>query len=257
MPQLVWRGVYELLGARVAGPEWSFMNYGYAPNEADGSEVALDPEDEPDRLCIQLYRRAIGRTDLHGLDVLEVGCGRGGGSSYIARRLAPRTMTGLDFSASAIALCTRHRTMPGLHFVHSDAQRMPFADNTFDAVVNIESSHCYSSIDEFLSEVHRVLRPGGRFLWADLRNAQRIDRLRQAFAASGLAMEHEEDITEGVLRSLHLDNERKLTLIATWFPRTFHGALRPFAGIEGTKNHTGLQNGDIRYLTVRFVKPPR
>ena len=59
--------------------------------------------------------------------------------------------------------------MPGLAFEVGDAERMPFPDASFDAVVNVESSHCYPSMPAFLSEVRRVLRPGGHFLYADLR----------------------------------------------------------------------------------------
>jgi SAM-dependent methyltransferase len=43
-----------------------------------------------------------------------------------------------------------------------------------DAVVNIESSHCYESMDTFLSEACRVLRPGGRFFFADLRKYEGV-----------------------------------------------------------------------------------
>jgi ubiquinone/menaquinone biosynthesis C-methylase UbiE len=48
---------------------------------------------------------------------------------------------------------------------------MPFPDASFDAVINVESSHCYPSMGRFLSEVHRVLRPRGSLLFADLRTS--------------------------------------------------------------------------------------
>lgn len=161
--QLAWRVLYEVLAARVQRPEWAFMNYGYAMPAGDVGP-ALESADEPDRLCIQLYAHVLSGTELRGADVLEVGCGRGGGSSFIARYRGPRTTTGLDLSRKSIALCRRHRRAPGLSFVQGDALAMPFADHSFDVVVNLESSHCYDSMDDFLAEVHRVLRPGGSFL---------------------------------------------------------------------------------------------
>jgi SAM-dependent methyltransferase len=249
----VWRVCYETLGARIRAPEWAFMNYGYAP--ADGGPVPrLDAVDEADRYCIQLYDRAIGPVDLAGKDVLEVGSGRGGGTSYIARYLGPRTTTGLDFSASAVALCTRHRRAPGTAFVQGDAQAMPFPDESFDAVVNVESSHCYASMDAFLAEVQRVLRPGGAFCWADIRKAAKVDRLHQQLRASGLTVIDEEDVTVGVLRALSVDNEHRLGQIDRWIPRAFRPLMRPFAGVEGTKNFVGLQSGDQRYLSARLHK---
>jgi SAM-dependent methyltransferase len=254
VPSPVWRVCYEALGARIRTPEWAFMNYGYAP--ADGEPVPrLDAADEPDRYSIQLYDRALGPVDLAGKDVLEVGSGRGGGTSYLARYLGPRTTTGLDLSTSAVAFCARHRRAPGATFVHGDAQAMPFPDESFDVVVNVESSHCYGSMDDFLAEARRVLRPGGALCWADIRRARAVGRLRAQFRASGLVVADEEDVTAGVLRALTLDNERRLRLIESWIPRPLRPVMRPFAGVEGTTNFVGLQRGDQRYLSARLHKP--
>lgn len=252
--QLAWRAFYELLAARVTRPEWAFMNYGYAPLEPGAAPLVLEPADEPDRLCIQLYHHTVGES-LEGKDVLKVGCGRGGGASYIARYLRPRTMTGLDFSTTAIAHCVRHRQAPGLCFVHGDAQSMPFADQSFDAVVNIESSHCYGDMDAFLAEVHRVLRPGGELRWADLRDrGDRLDSLLRHFDSCALKLASERDVTPEVLHALRLDNARKVALIEAWFPRVVHPLVRLFAGLEGTRNYVRMAAGSISYRSARLLK---
>src|SRR5437016_14665802 len=90
-----------------------------------------------------------GSIDLKGLDVLEVGCGRGGGASYIMRYLKPKSMTGVDIAEKAIAFCKRYHTVEGLSFRYGDAESLPFDNNTFDVIVNIESSQCYGSIPRF------------------------------------------------------------------------------------------------------------
>ena len=174
-----------------------------------------------------------------------MGSGPGGGASYISRYLQPRSMTGMDFSQQAVDLCNRHQLKPGLAFVCGDAQSMPFPATSFDAVVNIESSHCYESMDTFLSEVRRVLRPGGRFFFADLRNMDGVNTLREQFNACGLTVEKQSDITTNVLAALQLDNARKLELINAFIPRAFHRPFRVFAGITGTRNYAGLENGDV------------
>lgn len=250
--QAAWRAVYEILGARVREPQWAFMNYGYAP--ADGPVLTLAPQDEPDRLCIQLYDHVLAGADLTDRDVLEVGSGRGGGASYVARYRQPRTVTGLDFSRSAVALCSRHRQAPGLGFVHGDAQAMPFPDASFDAVINVESSHCYPSMEAFLAEVARVLRPGGRLFFADLRSADEVPRLRDQLHGSGLALHREHDISGEVLRAMQLDNARKLALMDAWIPRPVHRVFRPFAGVEGTRNFTGLGSGRLRYVSAQLAR---
>jgi ubiquinone/menaquinone biosynthesis C-methylase UbiE len=252
--RFLWRTCYEALAKRVSTPDWAFMNYGYAPTAADPDPPVLQSSDESDRLCIQLYLHAIDQVDLRDKDVLEVGSGRGGGASYISRYLQPRSVTGMDFSQQAVDLCNRHRRTHGLAFVCGNAQSMPFPTASFDAVVNIESSHCYESMDAFLAEVRRVLRPGGRFFFADLRNADGVNPLREQFNACGLTVEKQTDITTNVLTAMRLDNARKLGLIDAWIPRVFRRPFQVFAGIEGTRNYAGLQNGTLRYISAQLAK---
>jgi SAM-dependent methyltransferase len=229
------------------------MNYGYAPLEP-APALPLDPEDEPDRLCIQLYQHAVGAVDLRGTDALEVGSGRGGGASYVSRYLQPRSVTGLDFSPEAVDLCHRNRKSPGLSFTRGDAQAMPFPDGSFDAVINIESSHCYPSMERFLSEVRRVLRPGGSFLFADLRPRDGLENLRGQFHASQLILVEENEITANVLMALRLDNDRKLQLIQDLIPWPFRRPFRAFAGIEGTRNYNGFADGRLVYVSAHLIR---
>jgi SAM-dependent methyltransferase len=52
--------------------------------------------------------------------------------------------------------------------VQGDAEDLPFSDNEFDIVINVESSHNYPNLRRFFEEVARVLRPGGFFSHADV-----------------------------------------------------------------------------------------
>jgi SAM-dependent methyltransferase len=251
--QSAWRLCYELLASRVPSPDWAFMNYGYAPLEP-APVLPLEVSDEPDRLCIQLYQHTVGAVVLRGTDVLEVGSGRGGGASYLSRYLRPHSVIGLDLSQEAVDLCNRHRKGPGLAFTRGNAQSMPFADSSFDAVINVESSHCYPSMGKFLSEVHRVLRPGGSLLFADLRRSDGQNALLGQFGASSLNLEREDDITANVLTALRVDNDRKSQLIQDLIPWPFRRPFRAFAGIEGTMNYVGFENGTLRYVSAHLTK---
>jgi SAM-dependent methyltransferase len=259
MRQHLWRACYELLASRVPSPDWAFMNYGFAPvTSAPGTPVepalVLEAHDEPDRLCIQLYDHCITGVDLAGVDVLEVGCGRGGGASYLSRSRRPRRTVGVDFSRRAVELCRRHRSGPDLSFRQGDALDLPFASSSFDVVVNVESSHCYSSMPRFLDEVRRVLRPGGSFCWADLRNLDALETLQAQFANSGLTLVRQDDITANVLAALRIDNERKTRLIDDLIARPLHRPFRAFAGIQGTLNFDKFEDGSLRYLSARLRK---
>lgn len=250
--ELAWRAVYELLARRVQSRDWSFMNYGYAPAGSPG--IPLDPGDEPSRLNIQLYRRVLGDTDLTGLDVLEIGSGRGGGASYLSRYHRPRSVTGVDFSRQAVRLSNRDRQGPGLRFVRGEAADLPFADATFDVVVNVESSHCYGSMPAFLAEVGRVLRPGGRLLWADFRAVDDLAVLQEQWSSAPLSVEYEEDITHNVMAALRLDDDHKRELIKIWIPRPLHRWGSRFAATEGSETFSRFDSGELRYLCARLVR---
>src|SRR5206468_12347276 len=102
----------------------------------------LEPTDEENRSCIQLYDLVARGAPVAGRDLLEVGCGRGGGADYVARKLGPRRLVAVDLSPRAVALCRRRFAGPHLAFEVGDDERLPFESASFDVVLNVESSHC-------------------------------------------------------------------------------------------------------------------
>lgn len=100
-----------------------------------------------------------------GKNVLDVGTGAGYVASAAARRGA--RVTGLDFSAAQVELASRQ--MPGILFRQGDAENLPFADASFDAVVSGYTVNHLPHAERAFAEAFRVLRPGGRFaytVWA-------------------------------------------------------------------------------------------
>jgi SAM-dependent methyltransferase len=235
-------------------PDVTFLNFGYAALDGDESGIALRPEDQPDAYAIQLYYRVAGARDLRTRDVLEVGCGRGGGSSFIARYLHPRSVTGVDLAATAIRFCRRRHPLEGLTFAQGNAEDLPFDAGSFDVVVNVESSHCYPSFERFLAEVARVLRPGGVFLIADLRPAEQVARMREQLG-SAFTIVDEECITPNVFRALELFSERRSALIRRAVPTMLRRAMRNFAAVEGTPTFEAFRRRELEYL--RFVLQKR
>ena len=127
--RFLWRRWYEhLAGYQLT--DWRFMNYGFSSLATDNPPLSLQPADEPNRFAIQLYHHVASAVALEGLDVLEVGCGRGGGTSFVKRYFRPRQMTGVDFSAQAVRFCERNHRLEGLSFVRGDAESLPLADET-------------------------------------------------------------------------------------------------------------------------------
>jgi SAM-dependent methyltransferase len=249
--RLLWRGWYQFLAARYRDPRWTFMNYGY--RSPDVPAPRLDPADEPDRSYIQLYDVVARGAPLAERNVLEVGCGRGGGAAYVARALGPRRVVAVDLSPRAIALCRRRFRLPNLSFQVGDAEQLPFPDGAFDAVVNVESSHCYGRFDLFLREVRRVLRPGGHFLYADFRPEEEISGWRAALAAAGFAIAAERDLRPGVVAALDADDDPKRVLIDGLVDRPLLGIFREFAALRGSVLNGALRRGDIGYRAFVLV----
>ena len=153
------RWLYEMMARNMRQEIWAFMNYGYAC-ETQESSPDLEPADEPNRLSYQLYHHLANKVPMENKAVLEVGSGRGGGAALLHKYRRPARMTGVDFSREAIQLCRKRYHANGLEFIHGDAEHLPLPDDAYDVVLNVESSHCYGSVPDFLKEAARVLKPG-------------------------------------------------------------------------------------------------
>jgi SAM-dependent methyltransferase len=244
---------YALVSRLDRDAEVTLMNYGYA--WADGREIPLDAAREPERYALQLYHHVASGAPLAGRDVLEVGCGRGGGAAYIARCLDPREMVGVDRTAASIRFARSHFAgQDNLRFLEADAHDLPFEDDTFDAVVNVESAQHYRDIDRFLAEVRRVLRPGGHLLIACFEDPGKGVYPGQALARSKLHAVREEDITAGVVRAMDLDSARRETLANRLVPPFLRGLAGEFAGVRGTALYQSFASGGCPYLYFVYRK---
>lgn len=176
-----------------------FLNYGYIATSgllAPHSHLA-EKCFEPDSARLAL--EVIGDCVLDGKNILDVGCGRGGTVNLLQRFFSPRSITGVDYSAAAIAFCRDQHGSANVVFQQADAERLPFLDGAFEAVINIESSHCYPDVQAFYREVYRVLVPGGYFLYTDLFQDERKLNYRRMIAEAGFSIEKDTDISENVL----------------------------------------------------------
>ncbi|XP_072951322.1 cycloartenol-C-24-methyltransferase 1-like [Typha angustifolia] len=101
-----------------------------------------------------------------GMKVLDVGCGIGGPLREIAR-FSSTSVTGLNNNEYQISRGEELNRLAGLNescnFVKADFMKMPFSDNTFDAIYAIEATcHAPDAVGCY-NEIHRVLKPGQCF----------------------------------------------------------------------------------------------
>ena len=253
---LFFQRLYQYLAWFFPRKDWKFMNYGFAPLDGKQPGVCLEEADEPNRLYIQLYHHLASQVALEGLSVLEVGSGRGGGAEYLKRYFKPARMVGLDLSTRVVEFCSRVYDLEGLDFQAGSAEDLPFPEADFDVVINVESSHCYASMAEFLAQTRRVLRQGGILLLADFRRTVAMANLRELLFSSGLSLLNELDITPQILKALELDHEPRSRFIEEMVPRGLAGFAGQFAGTGGSKISERLKSGETTYFSFVLQKQP-
>lgn len=123
------------------------------------------------RKRLYVYRNVVMAAEtflggIRGRSILEVGCGRGATLLELARRGA--TVTGLDYSEEALAVCrgleSRNAITGRALFVKADARVLPFPPESFDFVFSVGLIEHFPDPLPVLAEQRRVLRPNGYLL---------------------------------------------------------------------------------------------
>jgi phthiocerol/phenolphthiocerol synthesis type-I polyketide synthase E len=228
-----------------------FLNYGFV---SDGSRdyAALSlPEHDLNRNSVKLILEVIGDCPIAGRSVLDVGCGRGGTVATLHRFFRPGRVCALDLATNNIRFCTQTHRFANTEFFEGDAEQLPFENGAFDVVINVESSHLYPDVGAFYREVERVLRPGGRFLYADLHSAERWPDLRRQVRERGFVWVRERDITANVL--LSCDQIARVRVDA-YAGASRAGQLEEFLAAPGSQVYGELARRAWSYRTFALRK---
>lgn len=118
------------------------------------------------------YRRFVNTLGISDASsVLEVACGSGGPALYVASTTGCR-LVGLDVHEGGVAAASAAVSEAGLaervrFMVHDAVRPLTFDDGSFDAIISIDAMNHLLDRAAVFAEWHRVLRPGGRFLFTD------------------------------------------------------------------------------------------
>ncbi len=115
---------------------------------------------EQGRIRLEHYHRyAVVQDIVAEKDVLDVACGEGYGSSFMAD--VARSIVGVDISLEAVQYASATYQKSNLSFRQGSATSLDFADATFDVVVSFETIEHLLEQAQMLAEIRRVLRPDG------------------------------------------------------------------------------------------------
>jgi SAM-dependent methyltransferase len=101
-----------------------------------------------------------------GVRILEVGCGRGVALPALVALRRPRQLVGVDTDPELLVVA-RHaiaRDRLPAEVVRADVRSLPFADRSFDVVIDFGTCYHIPQSEHAVAEIERVLAPGGRFV---------------------------------------------------------------------------------------------
>jgi tocopherol O-methyltransferase len=142
------------------------MHHGYY---GKGGNYKLERRQAQIELIEELLLWAGCDQDQKPQNIIDVGCGIGGSTLYLAKKFGSQA-TGITLSPVQAARATERGNQADLEsqvrFEVANALDMPFEDETFDLVWSLESGEHMPDKTKFLAECYRVLKPGGKIILA-------------------------------------------------------------------------------------------
>jgi tocopherol O-methyltransferase len=142
------------------------MHHGYYGKNGN---YKLDRRQAQIELIEELVRWSGYQTSNPPQNLLDVGCGIGGSTLYLAEKFGCQG-TGITLSPVQASRAAARAVEAGLDsrvsFAVANALAMPFEDDTFDLVWSLESGEHMPDKAKFLAECYRVLKPGGKLIFA-------------------------------------------------------------------------------------------
>lgn len=133
-----------------------FYNFGYW----------LDNTCTQKEACENLMEKLLAFIPEKQGNILDVACGLGATTKHLLKYYRASGVIGINLAPAQLR--TARTNAPGCTFIPMDAVRLGFRDNAFDHVLCVEAAFHFNTREQFLQEVHRVLKPGGQLVLSDM-----------------------------------------------------------------------------------------
>ena len=226
------------------GRKRKFMNLGYSEKPA----IEIKSIDSKDAHHISLYMKLLEmapniQENIKNISAIEIGCGRGGGCYVMKNYYSISDITAVDLSSANIRLAKRF--VPEAKFIISDAVEFK-TDKKFDLVLNLESSHRYSSRLLFFKNVASMMKDDACFVFGDMIRKNELKEVEKIMLESGLKIMKTETINKGVVKSIDQHSSKQYPL-ATRFPNLFPRRLHSFFVTIHSRAYNRLKMEDVLY----------
>ena len=157
-------------------------------------------------------------------------------------------------SNNSVKLSNESHKQDNLEFLVGDSENIPFENNYFDLVINVESSHCYPSIPKFINEVSRVLKKNGKFLYCDFVIDTNITDHLSKLEHSELISNDYIDITKNIIKASDIMTQQRKELLKSVKSNFLKRILESFAAIKGSKIYNSFVDGHYKYISLIKTK---
>ncbi|MFO7954251.1 malonyl-ACP O-methyltransferase BioC [Thioalkalivibrio sp.] len=200
----------------------------------------------------EVQERMLGRLDWIRLQperIVDLGCGIGEALDHLSRRYRSARLAGVDFAPAMVARARRRgRWLRRPQVVCGDLEALPLAEQSFDLAVSSSALQWCSDLDQAFSEVRRILRPGGLWMFTTF-GPDTLRELRAAFAAvDGGAAAHVNafmdmhDIGDALVRAGFADPVMDQEALTLTYP-DLTGLIRDLRGVGVRNALSGRSSG--------------
>jgi SAM-dependent methyltransferase len=198
--------------------DWAiFMNDGFMPLDSDGYPTTSNfPKLEGVHLMWKyqcyLYTELLNQSNLDLSqplgNLLDIGCGRGGGCSVYEKYFNFDYVVGVDLNPNQIEFCKRVHS--NIQFDQGSAMMLPYDADSFNIVTNVESGNYYVDYEKFVIGLNKIIKVGGLFLCADTGGQERVDFINDIYPKFGFKVIKHTNITKNVAASCSIEKYRML-----------------------------------------------